>query len=404
MPNKETTPPTSSDIASSINEVDLFLAFPDGVFHFVCSECTAVCCRGHGLSARSDELPVLITRYPAVESLANARAGNIVTLSTLTNTCVFLDTDNLCRIEKDLGRSAKPSLCVLFPFNAYKRIGSTIAVYPHFLCPFRLQIPARPGQVEGTHAVIDPAFRSSGLFEPLFVNANVPSLALHESLNAAEVVSRERQFLAAASAVLGKRTFFSVLRRSSSDAKALGSFVSRASNVLGLPRYVRSKDPDRIDNILLALSSPLRLHLLSLPSEGILRALALIEVITRRVATLPVEPIMPHAVFKFVEEHLSGIKLLARSEEPFVIPKEIELNPPPMGDPALIFSSFVFLREVKNTSNVLRSLEGAIPKTLSAYDRSALVQTMGRLLEPFHVRHAQQPPTKARKSRPARTR
>jgi lysine-N-methylase len=31
--------------------------------------------------------------------------------------CIFLTEDNLCRIHRDLGESAKPLVCRLFPFQ-----------------------------------------------------------------------------------------------------------------------------------------------------------------------------------------------------------------------------------------------------------------------------------------------
>lgn len=386
----------SADLPSDINEVDIFLAFPDGVYHYVCAECTAICCRGHGFSVLKKEVPVLLTRYPAMESLAHGRAGSVVTMSTIANNCFFLDTDNLCRIEKDLGRSDKPSLCKLFPFNAYRRIGRTIVIYPHFLCPFRLQIPAQPGKVEGTHALIDPAFRSSGLFEPEYANANPSTLALHHSLEADQVIEREKGFLDRCTKDLGTKRFFDVLCAASSDSTALTAFLARAESVIGLPRYTRSAEPDRIDNIMIALASPLRLQLLTLSSEGILRALALGELIIRRVAALPAQPLSPQEVYKFLEEHGSGIRLMARAEEPFIIPKSVKVTPPPVGDAALTFSSFVFLRELQNSGDVLRSFEKAIPESLSGIDRTTLVQIMGKLLEFTHARKAKKRSAKSK--------
>ncbi len=394
MRKKKTPRTISFDLPTDPADVDLFLAFPDGVYHYVCAECTAICCKGHGLSATKAEMPVLLTRYPATGSLAHGRSGSVITLSTLTNACVFLDTDELCRIEKDLGRAAKPSLCKLFPFNAYKRIGRTIAVYPHFLCPFRLQIPARPGKVEGTHALIDPAFRFSGLLEPAYVSANVSSAPLHPSLDADQVIARERAFLKRCARGLGKKTLFDVLREASTDPGSLSSFVSRALKVLALPRQRRSVKPDRIDDIMIALAVPLRLQMLTLSSEGILRALALSELVIRRVATLPVEPIAPHAVYSFLGEHMPGIRFIARGVEPLVIPPGVNLNAPPIGDPGLTFSSFVFIRELRDSANVLRSFEKAVPASMTTADRSTFLQMMGRMLDHTHVHTANSEPPK----------
>ena len=32
------------------DQPEIFFAFPDGVFHHVCAECTALCCRGQGFA------------------------------------------------------------------------------------------------------------------------------------------------------------------------------------------------------------------------------------------------------------------------------------------------------------------------------------------------------------------
>src|SRR5687768_9293505 len=38
-------------MTTATNELnDIFFAFPDGVFHHVCAECTALCCRGQGFA------------------------------------------------------------------------------------------------------------------------------------------------------------------------------------------------------------------------------------------------------------------------------------------------------------------------------------------------------------------
>ena len=132
---------------------DLYFAFPDGVLHFVCAECTALCCKGHGFGGSLERhMRSLFVLYPALESTMISRKADIVELSTPTSGCHFLEPDNHCGIETRHGKSAKPGICSLFPFNVLRRIGSTIVVGPNFLCPLRVVVPARPGEVEGTHA------------------------------------------------------------------------------------------------------------------------------------------------------------------------------------------------------------------------------------------------------------
>jgi Fe-S-cluster containining protein len=75
----------------------------------------------------------LVQLYPALESMAVARHGNILSFATPTGRCHFLEPDNLCRIEKEHGKQQKPGVCMLFPFNVFTRIGKTIAISPHFI-------------------------------------------------------------------------------------------------------------------------------------------------------------------------------------------------------------------------------------------------------------------------------
>ena len=44
--------------------VSLFFAFPDGVYHYVCAECTALCCRGQGFGGSLErEMRTLLQIY-----------------------------------------------------------------------------------------------------------------------------------------------------------------------------------------------------------------------------------------------------------------------------------------------------------------------------------------------------
>src|SRR5262244_2113350 len=135
---------------------ELYMAFPDGVFHYVCAECNALCCRGDGFGGSLEkEFKPLFRIYPALESLVTFRKGDDIHLSNPRGRCIMLDDDRLCRIEKEHGKQIKPAVCTLFPFNSFVRIGNDVAITPHFLCPLRVQVPARPNEVEGTHAKIE---------------------------------------------------------------------------------------------------------------------------------------------------------------------------------------------------------------------------------------------------------
>jgi hypothetical protein len=72
-------------------ETPLYMAFPDGVFHYVCAECTALCCRGDGFGGSlKREMPVLLTLYPALGSAVVSRQGSRLTFGTPAGGCFFL--------------------------------------------------------------------------------------------------------------------------------------------------------------------------------------------------------------------------------------------------------------------------------------------------------------------------
>src|SRR5439155_6122765 len=111
--------------------------------------------------------------------------------------------DNLCSIEKENGKNLKPSICTLFPFNRFTRIGRTIAVSPHYLCPLRLEVPAQPGQVEGTHSKLEAALRESALLEPAYIQARVPAIRMRSPGEAEAALAREERFRNVCSSALG---------------------------------------------------------------------------------------------------------------------------------------------------------------------------------------------------------
>jgi Fe-S-cluster containining protein len=94
------------------------LAFPDGVFDYVCAECNALCCRGHGFAGSIEqEVGQLFTLYPELESTVTERRADIVSFANVDVGCQLLDGDKLCRIEKEHGYDLKPGVCRTFLFN-----------------------------------------------------------------------------------------------------------------------------------------------------------------------------------------------------------------------------------------------------------------------------------------------
>lgn len=368
--------------SDSTGAVPLYFAFPDGVYHYVCAECTALCCRGHGFGGSLQrEMRQLLSIYPALGSAATSRQGDIVRFANPSGGCHFLDGDNLCRIEKEHGKALKPGVCVLFPFNVFTRIGDVVAISPHFMCPLRLQVPAQPGQVEGTHARLETAVRESALLDRAYVEAHlVPSL-LHRAVDADSVLERETLFRDACSLALGRRRFIEVLREQATDALGLDIFIERATRIMGLEEAARSRAADAVDDLLLALAAPLRLLLLRLSSESILRVLALGEIILRRTLTLSDQPPTLQGAYQMITSVGPALRLLAGGDEPVELVRRASAKAPPFGDPDLTFAAFLALREVHNSTGILEALEKAIKPSLSAADRSVLLIQLGSKLE-----------------------
>lgn len=366
------------DVPTAAGKVSLYFAFPDGVFHYVCAECTALCCRGHGFAGSLQrEMRQLLALHPALGSMAISRHGTVITVAAPSGRCHFLDDDNLCRIEKERGKALKPGVCTLFPFNNFSRIGKAIVVSPHFMCPLRLQLPARPGEVEGTHAFVEAAVRESALLDPAYLDAAAPLLRLHPSQDAESVLAREAGFRDGCALALGQRTFTETLRGESADAASLGAVVARAAQVMGLTVPPRSQPHDAVDDLLLALAPTLRLSALSLCPEGILRALALGELVLRRALRLSDSPPTLQGVHGILTAAGPALRLLARGDEPLELVRGAGEKVPPFGDPELTFAAFVALREARGATGTLGALEKAMTPSLTVADRSVLLRQLG---------------------------
>lgn len=348
----------------------LFFAFPDGVYDYVCAECTALCCRGHGFGGSlRREMGTLLQLYPRLGLLAASRHGDVVRLHTPPAGCLFLDPDDRCRIEKEQGRALKPGVCTLFPFNRFTRIGRVVAVSPHLLCPLRLRVPAQPGEVAGTHALLEAAVQDSGLLDEANLDFQAPPVV--KGREARAVLKRETAFRDLCARNLGRERFAETLRAASGEARALSGFVARARSLTLLEDEARARDV--LDDILLALASPLRLGLLGLPAEGILRVLALAEGVARSALSLSREPPTLQSAHKVITAVMPALQLLARDDAPFTVGADTKV--PALG-PEVTFAAFVAQRA--GPSGTLDALEQAIEPSLSMADRWLLLDYLGQ--------------------------
>lgn len=358
----------------------LHLAFCDGAFDFDCPSCNALCCRGAGFAGSMQrELPRLLTLYPSLASLAVARQGDVVYFANSTNACYFLDADRLCRVEKEHGRALKPGVCGLFPFNYFLRIGDTIAIRPHFLCPLRAVLPPRPGDVEGTHERVARLAGESGLLGPGFVETHIPQAVLHPSADAAHTLERETAFRDRSATALGTTRFSDLLRAESPDASAHDDHVRRAAALLGLDAGPLAAPRDDVDDLLILLATPLRTTMLRLSADGLLCALALGALVVRTAIALGAAPSLS-AGWELQTKLGPALRLLGRLDEPLVADPATPPRIPSFSDPTLALAASLALRHAPGRST-LTALEHAIPTATPAVDRSVLLCTLGGVVE-----------------------
>jgi Fe-S-cluster containining protein len=119
----------------------LHFPFLSGVLRYECSTCDAPCCkgsRGASLGIGTSKELVTISQVQAKAALFAVPAFHhspITALQAPAERCWFLDKKTQCRLEKALGRDAKPAGCRLFPFVTFRSAGEAVVVLPDFLCP-----------------------------------------------------------------------------------------------------------------------------------------------------------------------------------------------------------------------------------------------------------------------------
>lgn len=361
--------------------MDIFFAFPDGVFHHVCAECTALCCRGQGFAGSlKREMNFVFRNYPPLASLVTEREGDIVTVATPTGRCFFLRNDNLCQIELDHGRARKPGICLLFPFNDFSRIGNTLVVAPHFMCPLRLNLPAAPGKVEGTHASVAKAIKETNLGEEDYVRGFVGTAKLPPGKSATEILERERVFRDRCSEALGNSRFRDVLQASSQDPSGLWAFRKRVAKLLSWSVPAAPESRDGLDDILIASASAYRVESLYLSDEALLRFLTLNELLARRVFAMSIAPPTPQGVFGVLEDMRPALRLLAWGDAKPPL-KKMPLKSPEFGDSNLVDSAQKFLNWIP-VKGVLPALEKALPPKFTAADRIVVIRQSADTVDP----------------------
>jgi hypothetical protein len=322
----------------------------------------------------------IFKNYPPLASLVTEREGDIVTVATPVGRCFFLRNDNLCQIEIEHGRARKPGICLLFPFNDFSRIGNTLVVAPHFMCPLRLNLPAAPGQVEGTHASVAKAIQETTMGQSDYVRGFVGTAKLPAGQSAADVLKRERVFLDCCTRALGESRFRDVLEETSEDPSALWAFRKRVAKLLGWTIPPQNETRDSMDDILIASAAAYRVEALYHSDEGLLRFLALGELLARRVYTMSIAPPTLQGVFGVIEDMRPALKLLAWGDEKPPL-KKISLKSPEFGDSNLVDTAQKFLNWIP-VKGVLPALEKALPPKFSSADRIVIVRQTADTVDP----------------------
>jgi hypothetical protein len=358
----------------------IFFAFPDGVFHHVCAECTALCCRGQGFAGSlKREMNFVFKQYPPLASLVTEREGDVVTVATPTGRCFFLRNDNLCQIELDHGRDKKPGICLLFPFNDFSRIGNTLVVAPHFMCPLRLNLPAAPGKVEGTHENVARAIQETQMGDIGYLKGFVGTAKLPAGRTAREILQRETAFRDRCTGALGRARFRDVLEESSEDSASLGTFRKQAIKLLGWPAPPQPAERDALDDIMIASASAYRVESLYLPDEALLRFLTLAETLVRRCFAMAIGAATVQGVYGLIEDMRPGLRMMAWANEKIPL-KKTSLKSPDFGDPNLVNAAQKFLNWLPS-KGVFAAMEKALDPKLSSADRAAIIRQCAEVVD-----------------------
>ena len=213
-----------------------------------------------------------------------------------------------------------------------------------------------------------------------YVRGFVGTAKLPPGKSAAEILERERAFRDRCSAALGNRRFHDVLADSSDDASELWAFRKRVAKMLGWTVPPQSDTRDPIDDILVASAAAYRVEALYHSDEGMLRFLALSELLARRVYTMSISPPTLQGVYGVIEDMRPALKLLAFGDEKPPL-KKTALRSPEFGDSNVVNAAQKFLNWIP-VRGVLPALEKALQPKFSPADRIVLVRQTADVVEP----------------------
>lgn len=355
-------------IEADLRKTKFYFAFPDRAYHYDCASCDALCCRGHGIGTAARETPALLSRYPELAWTAtrNGREG-----SNFTNPaggCFFLTADNLCRVEQEHGRDAKPGVCRLFPFNDFSRIGDVVVVRPHFLCPLRLL----PGEGVGRHAEIETSLLETGVVSRALRQPG-PDMPLDRAL---ELVRKEEVFRDKCGAAIGLGTFNDLLDAQSEDKAGFLEWRERALRLWGISAEPAPRD--YLDDYLLALAPPLRVRIILLSERDKLRILFLAGAYLRKVARVSSRPLTLQGAHQLIVNVVGVLRLFAYGNVSLRLSVPEAAQGLDMQNPLMTVAFFQALEDLQEGRKLFDALEAALPARVSDVDRVIFFHQLAR--------------------------
>lgn len=339
--------------------MQFYFAFPDRAYHYDCAKCDALCCRGHGIGTAAKDTPDLLTRYPELAWAATRNGRDGSDFTNPTGGCFFLTAENLCKVEQDHGRDAKPGVCVAFPFNNFSRLGDVVVVRPHFLCPLRLL----PGEGVGRHAEIEKMLLKTGVVS----RAIDPGPDLSPE-NAREIVRREEAFRDQCGRAIGQTRFEELLEREMEGKAEFGQWRVRALRLWGISPVVAPRD--YLDDILLALAPPLRMRIILLNERQRLRVLLLGAAYLRHVARITSRPLSLQGAHQMIVNVLEVLRFLSYGNVSLRLPLPTFSQGVDFQNPELTVAFFQALEKIQNGQKLLDALEEVFPKRVSDIERA----------------------------------
>jgi hypothetical protein len=321
----------------------------------------------------------LIDSHPELLPWVQYREKGFAGAGNPQSGCLFLDDDGLCKIQLASGRSAKPEVCIMFPFNKLDRIGNHLIVRPYFQCKrFKPVVPPRPGSVAGTHSAILKDLRATGM-----AKQRLPEIRVPAGEDADMIVAREREWLATCSTALGHRRLADAVTGFSKDAAGLLDFALRSAKLLCLAVSQESHPRDRFDDLLLILSPIMRVDLLMLSGEGLLGATLLAEALVRQSFVASAAPPTPADLASFLDMMRPMLLVLGRGEEPFepLVNRQRDRARHPLDSPdqKMAFGTMVIL--TGKGYGTLRALEESLSAVTKPLERVLFIRRLATLLD-----------------------